>query len=81
MLVQMITWKRIIHSIVTLVLIAFLIWYYLPDNKLIRKDVCLYYEKKSNQKCSCTPINNKIKPELQNPFLQTVNQTFGNEPG
>lgn len=50
-------WKRYVHLIVTLILIAFLIWYYLPDNRLIRSvDVCGYYAGMTNQTCSCTPI-------------------------
>ena len=50
-------WKRIVHIIVTLLMIIFLIWYYTPENKLIRSlDVCGYYAGKTNQTCQCTPI-------------------------
>ena len=38
-------------------LVAFFVWYCLPDNKLIRSvDVCGYYAGKTNQVCTCTPV-------------------------
>lgn len=50
-------WKKIVHIIVTIILILFLIWYYLPENRLIRSvDVCGYYAGKTNQTCTCSPI-------------------------
>ena len=49
-------WKRVIHIVVTILLIAFLIWYYLPENKLIRSvDTCGYYAGKNNLTCTCLP--------------------------
>lgn len=49
-------WKRIVHIIVTILLVVFLIWYYLPENKLLRSvDICGYYSIKSNQTCVCVP--------------------------
>lgn len=53
-------WKRIVHSIITIVLIIFLIWYFLPENRVMRAvDVCGYYSWKINQTCTCTPISNQ----------------------
>jgi len=50
-------WQRIVHIIVTIILIGFLIWYYLPENKLVRSvDVCGYYSGKTNQTCTCFPV-------------------------
>ena len=50
-------WKRIVHIFITICLIVFLIWYYLPTNQLIiNHDVCGYYAIKNNITCSCTPL-------------------------
>ena len=54
-------WKRIVHSIITITLIVFLIWYFQQENRIIRKtDVCGYYAYKTNQICACTPIKTGI---------------------
>jgi hypothetical protein len=51
-------WKRICHIIVTIIFIVFLIWYYLPENRLMRSvDVCGYYAGKTNHTCICIPSN------------------------
>jgi hypothetical protein len=48
-------WKRIVHSIITILFIYFVVWYFLPDNRIIRNnDVCSIYANQINKVCVCS---------------------------
>jgi hypothetical protein len=44
---------KLINRMSLVLLIIFLIWYYLPENKEIRTDPCSSYAVKNNDTCYC----------------------------
>lgn len=76
-------WKRVVHILMTILLITFLIYYYLPENRLIRSvDVCGYYAGKTNRTCQCTPVTVEGRQGITTIFYpnHSVSKPFTNHP-